>query len=77
MDVIWQRKVISLLTKEVEAKESAVLEGFPATFEIYRERVGEIRGMRAALEIMEEASRKMSEVESPLRQDRGTVHGGQ
>lgn len=77
MDAPWQRKVHGLLTEAVLAKEAAVLEGFPATFDMYRERVGEIRGMRAALEIMEEASRKMSEVESPLRQDREKVHGGQ
>lgn len=71
MDTAWHRKVVDLVTAELTSREESILAGFPSTFDDYRERVGEIRGLRAALAVMEEVSRKQAAAASGLRPEEG------
>jgi hypothetical protein len=62
-DINLMRRSREAISDVIAQRTEALVKGFPADFPNYRERVGEIEGLRTALGLMEEIARKMLNTE--------------
>lgn len=63
-DQFLAQRLRAKLTERIQAQSIAVVGGAPATLELYRQAVGELKGLRDALACLEEAEREMSGADS-------------